>query len=103
MALETYRLVVAEMESHEGITVDVYNEDGTIEKTTSVPYEDHGLTTDRDDGTPAAREHEFEADVMTMDLQVARQTGTFEVQVVGDGTQLHSERIADEDWNLVTE
>ena len=102
MVLRTYRLVVAETDSQEGITADVYNEEGTVEKTTRIPYEDYGLTSDRED-PPEDREHSFDADVMTMQLQTARHDGVFDVSVVGDGEVLHSERIADEEWGLTSD
>ncbi len=104
MALRTYRLVVSETDRQDGITADVYNEDGTLAESARLPYEDHGLQADREDGeSPEEREHTFEADVMTMQLKTQRHDGSFDVSVVGDGEQLHGERITDEEWDLVAE
>lgn len=102
MALRTYRLVVAETERGEGITADVYNEDGTLAESTRLPYEDFGLTTDREGGDPEDRERSFDADVMTMQLRTQRLDGAFEVSVLGDGEDLHRERVTDEEWGLAS-
>ncbi|WP_254535107.1 hypothetical protein [Halomarina litorea] len=102
MALRTYRLVVAETETGEDITADVYNEEGTLAESARIPYEDHGLTVDREGDAPSEREHTFQADVTTMQLQTQRVDGAFDVSVLGDGETVHSERLTDEEWGLTS-
>lgn len=102
MALRTYRMVVAETERGEGITADVYNEDGTLAESTRLPYGDFGLTADREGDAPEEREQSFDADVRTMQLRTQRLDGAFELSVVGDGEDLHRERLTDEEWGLVS-
>jgi hypothetical protein len=100
MPLRTYRLVVSETDTSEGITADVYNEDGTLEETTRIPYEDYGLVPERGSGDPDEREQTFDADVLTMQLRTARSDGVTEIAVLGDGDRLCAERITDEEWGL---
>lgn len=101
--METYRLEIGETDNGEELTVDLYNEGGTIEEAVHIPYEDHGLRAVRDEGRPSQRDHEFREDVMTTDLQIERREGAFVVRVLGDGEEIHSERIDDDDWRLVAE
>lgn len=101
--METYRLVIGEAETGEELTVDLYNEGGTIEETVRVPYEDHGLVAVREEDRPSQRDHEFRADVMTTNLQFERLQGEFVIRVLGDGEEIHSERINDDDWRLAAE
>ncbi len=97
--MESYTLTVAESETGDGLDVDVYNEDGTIDASTWVGYEDHGVTAEEVDD-PATYESEFTADVMTLDLQVERDDGGFLVRVLGDQETLAEERLDDEEWGL---
>ncbi|PSQ02002.1 hypothetical protein BRC94_02430 [Halobacteriales archaeon QS_5_70_17] len=93
----TYRLEIGETGSGEELTVDLYNEGGTIEEAVHVPYEDHGLGAARDEGRPSQRDREFREDVMTTDLQIERRQGAFVVRALGDGEEIHSERIDEDD------
>ncbi|MCL7416971.1 MAG: hypothetical protein M8354_03920 [Halalkalicoccus sp.] len=102
MVMETYTLHVTESETGDGLDVDVYDEDGTIEASTWIGYGDYRVSPDRDraDDRSAATETTFSADVMTLDLQVERDDGGFTVRVLGDAETLASERLADEEWGL---
>jgi len=102
MPMETYRLVIGETDS-KGLTVDLYGGGGTITESTRAAYDDYGLTVAREEARPTERNHEFRADVMMTDLQLERQDGAFVVRVLGDGEELHSERIVDSDWGLTAE
>ncbi|MDL5361770.1 hypothetical protein [Halalkalicoccus sp. NIPERK01] len=98
MVMQTYILHVEESETGDGLDVDVYDEDGAIEASTWVGYEDYGVTAG--DGDPGPTETTFDADVLTLDLQVERDDGGFTVRVLGDGETLASARIADDEWGL---
>lgn len=99
--MRSYTLSVRESDTEDGLDVDVYDEDGTIEASTWVGYEDYGVVPDREDGeNPDARKTEFSADVTVLDLQVERDTGAFTLRVLGDRETLASERILDEQWGL---
>lgn len=100
MSLETYTLEVAEDETHEGITADVYGEDGLVEASTRVTYSDHSLVADRDDWEPEPRRTAVDADVLRIDLQVERGDGRFEFRLLGDRDELARERVTDDDWRL---
>lgn len=101
MTMDTYTLVVSETDGGDGITGDVYNEGGTIEKSTFVAYEHYGLAPDRDGGDPDECRREFTADVMAMTLDVTRDDGGFQFRLVGDGSrELATERVEDEEWSL---
>lgn len=103
MAMRTYTLAIDESENEDGLDVDVYNEDGTIDASTWIGYEDHGVTVDRSGDDPDAHESEFTADVMTLDLQVERDEEAFLVRVLGDQETLAEDRLGDEEWGLATE
>lgn len=100
MAMETYTLEIAETDDHEEITADVYDEEGLIEASARVGYDDVGLSVDRDDWTPEPVRRDFTADVMTMDVQFSYAEREFEFQVLGDRDELLSERVEDDDWRL---
>ena len=100
MPLETYTLEIAEEDSHEGITADVYDEDGLIEASTRVTYSDHSLAANRDEWEPDPRRVDVDADVMTLNLQVERGDGSFEFRLLGDREELARERVTDSDWRL---
>ncbi|KYH27554.1 hypothetical protein HAPAU_02220 [Halalkalicoccus paucihalophilus] len=101
MVMHTYTFHVEESETGDGLDVDVYDEDGTIEASTWIGYEDYRVTAG--DGDTETSETTFSADVMTLDLQVERDDGGFLVRVLGDAETLASERIADEEWGLSAE
>ena len=104
MSLETYRLVVDETDTTDGMTVDLYDEDDLLEASTRVPYEEFGLMAIRDDERPDPIERETTADVMTVSLDVQRQQGAFELRVLGDSSErLLTERVADSDWGIAAE
>lgn len=103
MSLETYTLVVREADS-EGIEATVTGEDGLVEASTYVAYEDHDLAADRaDDGSDVPNEErvEFTADVLSLRLQLQRLDASFEFRVVGDDEELARTTVADGDWHLV--
>lgn len=103
MTLQTYRLVVAETASHEGVTADVYGPDDAIVETTRLEYDDLGLV--------AAREGEeespewvstVEADVTTTDLAIHRRDAGFDVVLSGDGEELLRERVEHSDLEVTS-
>jgi hypothetical protein len=100
MATETYTLRIEEAETGEGINVDLYNEDGTIERSTWIDYDDHGLSSSREGGDPPASEAEVTTDAMRISLQIERLADAFEVRVLGDTGTLESERIEDDEWGI---
>lgn len=100
MATETYTLRIEEAENAEGITVDLYNDDGTIKESTWIDYDDHGIAVNREGDGPPAREREVTTDALRIGLQVERIGGGFEVRVLGDEGALESQRITDDDWGL---
>lgn len=108
MAMETYRFEVGEMDSAKGISADVYDEDGTIEATETVAYEEFGIEAVREDGHPDARTEEFTVDAMRVDVEVVREEGTdeamgyFEFAVLADGDRAARVRVADTDWRLAS-
>ncbi|ADJ16045.1 hypothetical protein [Halalkalicoccus jeotgali] len=98
MALKTYTLHVEESETEDGLDVDVYDADGTIEASTWIGYEDYGVTSRG--GDPEPTETTFSADVLTLDLQVERDEAAFLIRVLGDAEILASKRLVDEAWGL---
>lgn len=100
MVMESYTLRVEGSETGDGLDVDVYDEDGTIEASTWIGYEDYGVRPDRAGDGPNASEAAFTADVLTLDLQIERDDGGFTVHVLGDRETLVSERIGDDEWGL---
>lgn len=102
--MQTYTLVVAEPETNEGITGEVYNESGTIEESVSFSYDEYGLTAIRDDWEPETRRREVTADVTTLNLEVQRRDGGFEFRLLGDLNQeLVTERVSDADWKVAAD
>ena len=99
MATETYTLRIEEADSTEGISIDLYNEDGTIDESTWIDYDDHGLAVSRE-GEPPAAEREVTTDAMRLDLQIERLADAFEVRVLGDTGTLETQRLEDEEWGL---
>ena len=99
MSFETYTLSAREAETEEGISVDLTDEDGTIERSAWIDYDDYGLTTDGGE-RPTERTARFETDATRLDLQVVRDGSAFEVQVRGDSGVLERIRLSDEEWNV---
>lgn len=101
MATETYTLRIEEADTAEGISVDLYNADGTIDESTWIDYDDHGLVVSREgeSGAPSA-EREVTTDAMRRGLQVERLADAFEVRMLGDTGTLETCRIEDEEWGL---
>ena len=97
--METYRMEVSEDPEAEELLVDVYNIDDIIEATERVPYDEYALASTTDE-SPDPRTAEATADVMTLDVQIMRVEGAFEVRLLGDREELVAERIADADWGL---
>ncbi|SEV80719.1 hypothetical protein [Natrinema salifodinae] len=99
MTMQTYRLEIREAEAN-GIDADVYNEDGTVEASTRVAYDDFDLDPpgSRDDEPNATTE--VTADVTTLDLQYERDDAGFAFRLLGDRDELTSIRIDDEEWGL---
>lgn len=100
MSMETYTVEIAETESHEGITADVYDADGLVTESAHVAYADYGVAAVRDDWEPDTIEREVTADVTTLDMQVSRGNDEFAFRLLGDREELLSERLADADLQL---
>ncbi|WP_122090334.1 hypothetical protein [Halalkalicoccus subterraneus] len=103
MVMEHYTLSVNESETRDGLDVDVYDEDDTIEASTWVGYEDYGVTPERAEDGPGPRETGFSADVTVLDLQVERDADAFILRVLGDQDTLAIQRVSDEQWGLIAE
>lgn len=101
MSMETYRMVISEDPEAEELLVDVYDIDGLIEVSERIPYAEYALASTSDE-PPEPREAKATADVMTLEVQVVRLEGTFEVRLLGDNEELTAERIADTDWGLTS-
>ncbi|WP_331236092.1 hypothetical protein [Natronorarus salvus] len=99
MSFETYTLSVREAETEEGISVDLTTEDGAIERSAWIDYDDHGLTTGEGE-RPAERTSRFETDARRTDLQIVHDGGAFDVQVRGDSGVLDRVRVDADEWNL---
>ena len=98
--METYTVEIAETESHEGLSADVYDGDGLVAESARVAYADYGLAAVRDDWEPESIEREVTTDVTTLDVQVSRGDDEFEFRVLGDREELLSERVSDSDLQL---
>lgn len=101
MTMDTYELVVREMSTHDGIDVDILDEDGLVEETTQVTYEDFDLAAKRDNGTPQPIEEEFTVDARALNLQLHHNNGTFDFHAVADDETVASVTVTDADWDLV--
>lgn len=100
MATETYNLRVEEADSAEGISVDLYNDEGTIEQSTWIDYDDHGLAVSRDEGDAPVHEQEVTTDALRLDLQIERINSGFEIRLLGDTGTLETQRVDDEEWGI---
>lgn len=100
MSMETYTVEIAEDESHEGLSADVYNADGLVADSARVTYADYGVAAVREDWEPDVVEREVTADVTTLDVQVARHGDEFEFRLLGDREELLRERVSDSDLRL---
>lgn len=100
MATETYNLRIEEADSAEGISVDLYNDEGTIEQSTWIDYDDHGLTVTREEDGPPVHEQEVTTDALRLDLQIERINSGFEIHLLGDTGTLETQRIDDEEWGI---
>lgn len=98
MPIETYRLEVRESESGDGIAADVYSDDGLVESSARVPYEDYDL--EPSDGNPEPVVREVTADVTTIDVQFERDDAGFLFRVLGDRDELVAERVDDVEWGI---
>lgn len=103
MTLEQYTLEIAEDESHEGITADVYGETGVVEESTRVTYTDYGLRAVRDDWSPSRRRQSVTMDVTRVNLQYERDGEAFEFRLLGDDDVVATERVTDEEWKVATD
>ncbi|MFB6219958.1 MAG: hypothetical protein ABEH90_00845 [Halolamina sp.] len=101
MTMDTYTLVVRETPTHDGIDADVLGEDGLVEETTQVAYEDYDLMAERENGGPVPIETEFTVDTQTLELQLHRDERTFRFHVIADDEQVAEATVTDTDWNLV--
>lgn len=102
MPLETYRLEVTETANREGLSAAVYGEDGLVEASTSVPYEEYGLEP-VGGSRPSAKRREVTADVTATDLQIERDDAGFSFRLLGDRDELATLRVEDEEWGLSSE
>lgn len=98
MSLQTYRLEVRATDTG-GIGVDVYGDDGLVEASTRVVYEEYGLESDGSTGSDTIDET-VTADVTTLDIQTERDDAGFSFRLLGDRDELASVRVDDEDWGL---
>ncbi|MEM4780560.1 MAG: hypothetical protein QXG03_03215 [Halalkalicoccus sp.] len=101
MVMQTYTLQVVESETDDGLDVDVYGEDGTIEASTWIGYDDYRVAQSGE--APDPLETGFTADVLALDVQVERDGEAFAVRVLGNGEELTSERLVDGEWGLADE
>ncbi len=101
--METYTLVITEDDDRSGLMGDVYTDDGTIAESVFLDYDDYGLRADGD-ADPDERRRETTADVTTLNLDVARDDGSFQLRLLGDGSrELLTERVGDDEWRLSAE
>lgn len=97
----TYTLTISEADDGEGITADVYNDDGTIEESTFVAYEDYDLMPDRRADDPPEHRREVDADPVDFEIEVLRDDAGFEFRLLSvEGEQLVSERVDDDEFGL---
>lgn len=101
MTMDTYELVAREMSTQEGIDVDILDEDGLVEETTQVTYEDFDLAAERDDGTPQPIAEEFTVDARVLTLQLHHNNGTFDFHAVADNETVATVTVTDTAWDLV--
>lgn len=99
--MDTYELVIRETSTHDGIDADVIDEDGLVEETTQVTYEDYDLMVDRDDGEPEPIEEEFTVDATAINLHLERGERNFEFRVVAGDDMVAQVTVTDTDWDLV--
>jgi hypothetical protein len=101
MSIETYELVVQETSTHDGIDVDVLDEDGLVETTTQVTYADYDLMAEREGECPDPVEEEFTVDATSIDLQLERGERDFEFRVIAGEEEAARATVTDTDWRLV--
>ncbi|WP_222918162.1 hypothetical protein [Natrinema sp. SYSU A 869] len=100
MSMETYRLEVRETETN-GIDADVYGEDGIVEESTRLAYDDFDLNPPESRDQEPSAATEVTADVTTLDLQYERDDAGFAFRLLGDRDELTTIRIDDEEWDLM--
>lgn len=98
MSLQTYRLEVRDTDTG-GIDVDVYGDDGLVEASTRVVYEEYGLESDGSAESDTIDET-VTADITTLDIQTERDDAGFSFRLLGDRDELATVRVDDEDWGL---
>lgn len=98
--MDTYTLVVRETTTHEGVDVDVIDEDGLIETTTQLTYSDYNVAPERDDDHPDRIEEEFTVDASSIDVQLEREDGTFAFRAIADDEEAARIEVTDADWGL---
>lgn len=101
MSMETFTLVARETETHDGIDVDVVDEDGLVEATTQVTYSDYELMAERDEESPDPVEADFTADAQRITVDLRRNNRNFEFRAFGDDEELARTTVTDSDWRLV--
>lgn len=100
MPMETYRLEVREAETGEGIDVDLYDEDDLVDTSTRVAYEEFGLEPEDGRAEPTPEVRELRTDATRTDVQFERDGAGFQFRVIGDGDDLVTTRVDDEEWGL---
>lgn len=100
MTMDTYTLVVRETSSHDGVDVDVIDEDGLVEESTQLSYSDYDVTAERENGGPERIEEEFTVDARSIEIQLERDDHTFAFRAIADDEEAARVEVTDSDWNL---
>lgn len=101
MAMETYVLVVRETSSHDGVDVDVIDEDGLVAESTQLSYSDYDVMADREEGGPDRIEEEFTVDASSLEIGLERDGHTFAFRAIADDEEAARIEVADADWDLL--
>lgn len=83
--MQTYRLVVEEDESHQGLDVELRDEDdGVLVESTRLDYENYGVEPGEREGNERRHwERELTTDADVLELEVESHGDDFTVEVVG--------------------
>ncbi|MFW5938529.1 MAG: hypothetical protein ACOCSN_06260 [Halanaeroarchaeum sp.] len=100
MPMDTYTLVVRETSNHDGIDADVLDEDGLVETSTQLRYNEYGVAAEREDDAPDRIEREFTVNAGSLDIQFERDDQTFAFCAVVDDEEAARIEVSDTDWDL---
>lgn len=76
------------------------DDDGLVEATGQLSYDDHGLTAERDGDPPDRREEPFTVDASSVEIEFDHDGSTLTFRAVADDEEAARVEVSDADWDL---